>query len=143
MKNIEAFNLAVKEILGVCYEGFPNRVCVNHLVITEKVSEYFSEFHFEDKGDQYLYKLCRSTADWLEKADYIWADHKTAYEFGSVILTPKAFELLNLVPDSLKSSESLGSILIGGVKETSKAGALAAIRVLLSEGVKLAIKSAT
>ena len=143
MNNIEAFNLAVKEILGVCYEGFPRPVCVNHYSIAEKVSEYFSEFQFDNESSMELHKLCRSTADWLEKADYIWAEHKTAQEFGSVTLTPKAFELLNLIPESLKSSESLGSILIGGVKETSKAGALAAIRVLLSEGVKLAIKSAT
>ncbi|MGL0957733.1 hypothetical protein ABMX86_22985 [Vibrio vulnificus] len=82
-------------------------------------------------------ELCKETAYWLEEAGYLWARRKTVHENCNVTLSPKAFEALNVMPSSLKESKSIGNIMLDGAKETSKAGALAAVRVFLSEGAKL------
>nr|WP_320125743.1 hypothetical protein [uncultured Shewanella sp.] len=136
MQNIELFNLATKEILGMCYESFPNRVSFKHFDITEKVLQYYELSDFKDKEND-VAKVCLSTAKWLRQANYIWVEHELGNEFNSVTLTPKAFELLNLMPESLKAQESIGSMLMNGAMKTSKAGALAVVRVMLSEGVKM------
>lgn len=136
MQNIELFNLAAKEILGMCYESFPNRVSFKDIGITEKVLQYYDLSEFEGREHD-VGKVCLSTAKWLRQANYIWVEREIGNEFNSVTLTPKAFELLNLMPQSLIAQESIGSMLMNGAMKTSKAGALAAVRVMLSEGVKM------
>ncbi|EGQ9235545.1 TPA: hypothetical protein ACPJ0K_004707 [Vibrio alginolyticus] len=138
MRNIEQFNLAVSEILGLCYEQFPNRVSFSQVEIANKVSEYYDEEELEEIYFD-LVKLSKSTVKWLEEAGYLWIEHELNTEYHDVTLTPKAFELLNMMPDSLKPRESIGELLVGGAKETGKTAALAAIKLMLSEGVRLAI----
>ncbi|NMH64967.1 hypothetical protein [Shewanella salipaludis] len=137
MQNIELFNLAAKEILGMCYESFPNRVQFDSYKITNKVVNYYDHSELNAGKAEEISKVCHSTAEWLEQANYIWVRMKAGNEFHSVTLTPKAFELLNLMPESLKIQESLGSVLMKGAKTTAKTGALAAVKVLFSEGVKM------
>lgn len=138
MKNIEQFNLAVSEILGTCYEQFPNRVNFSQNDIAKKVSDYYHEDEIEDSYLE-LVKLSKSTVKWLEEAGYLWIKHEFNSEYHDVTLTPKAFELLNMMPDSLKPKASIGELLIRGAQGAGKSMTLDAIKILLSEGVKLAI----
>jgi hypothetical protein len=137
MQNIELFNLAAKEILGMCYESFPNRVKVDSKKIANKVLKYYDRSELNEDKVNEIVKVCHSTAEWLEQANYIWVRFKAGNEFNSVTLTPKALELLNLMPEALKVQESLGSILMKGSKTIGKTGALEAVKILFSEGVKM------
>lgn len=137
MQNIELFNLAAKEILGICYESFPNRVKVDSYKIANNVFKYYDHSELDKDKANEIVTVCHSTVEWLEQANYIWVRFKAGNEFNSVTLTPKAFELLNLMPEALKVQESLGSILMKGAKATGKKGALEAVRILFSEGVKM------
>lgn len=138
MKNIEQFNLAVSEILGLCYEQFPNRVSFTQNDIAKKVSHYYHDDEIEDSYFE-LVKLSKSTVKWLDEAGYLWIKHELNSEYHDVTLTPKAFELLNMMPDSLKPKVSIGELLIRGAQGTGKSMTLDAIKILLSEGVKLAM----
>jgi len=136
MKNIEQFNLAVSEILGICYEQFPTRVSFSQHDIALRVSDYYDDNETENKFFE-LISLSKSTVAWLEEAGYLWIKHEVNSQYHDVTLTPKAFELLKMMPDSLKPKKSIGEVLLGGVRETGKKMVLDTVGVMLSEGVKL------
>ncbi|ENM5835575.1 hypothetical protein NTH44_003689, partial [Vibrio metoecus] len=135
MKNIELFNLAVSEILGSCYEQFPNRVSFSANDIAINVCDFYPESELEDTFFP-LVTLCKSTVKWLDDAGYLWIKHEVGMDYHGVTLTPKAFELLNIMPTSLKSKESIGEILLNKAKQAGKITALEAVKLLLSEGVR-------
>ncbi|MEO3988199.1 hypothetical protein [Plesiomonas shigelloides] len=142
MRNIELFNLSVAEILGECYEAFPERINLKESDIAYKVIEYYDDSVTEDIQpfvDQ-LFNIASSTIQWLEQAGYIWVGGRNYNDFYQVTLSSKGLELLNLVPESLNTKESIGSAFINGAKVLGKESILSCIRILLSEGTKLALK---
>lgn len=145
MLNIELFNLTVAEVLGECYESFPERINLSESDVAYNVIEYYGDEILEKHPDftDKLFGIASSTVHWLEQAGYIWVGGRDLNDFYQVTLSSKGLELLNLVPDALSTKESVGTSLINGVKSTGKEAILTAIKLVLSEGVKLAIKHGT
>ena len=143
MKNIELFNLTVAEVLGMCYENFPERIDIKYSVIADKVLGYY-DIHSIDDQPAFLTQLidiCTATITWLEQAGFIWVKGRNNDNFYRVTLSSKGLELLNLVPDSL-TNVSIGESFIKGTKSVAKETVLAAIKLVLSEGTKLLMKGA-
>lgn len=143
MINIELFNLAVAEVLGQCYESFPDRIRINGFKVGESLLEFYGddvETQHPDFGEK-IFAVGPATLDWLAQAGYIWVGNKDQADYLGVTLSPKGLELLNLVPDSLNSSDSIGSTLVQGAKVLGKESILAGIKLALSEGMKLAVKT--
>ncbi|AMF97726.1 hypothetical protein AL538_08335 [Vibrio harveyi] len=143
MKNIEMFNLVVAEVTGLCYEHFPQRIDVTSHTVAEKIANYYDidEDDAEAVSD-FIYvstEMADSTVNWLQQAGYLWVEGQSDYSFYGVTLTPKALELMNMVPDSLE--ETIGSKLVSSAKAISKQTAMSAAGSLLSAGVKLATGS--
>lgn len=141
MTNIELFNLSVAEILGECYENFPERINIKESDIAFKVLEYYDDSVSDDLvafTDQ-LFSISSSTIEWLEQAGYIWVGGRDHNDFYRVTLSGKGLELLNLVPDSINNKDTLGSSFLKGTKNISKESVLSAIKLLLSEGTKMAL----
>ncbi|OCH36188.1 hypothetical protein A6D99_16520 [Aliivibrio fischeri] len=137
LENIEKFNLTVSEILSRSYESFPSEINFYYRDIAFSVAQYYGEDYFQDNGLN-LEIICRDTMTWLEQAGYLWLRFPVGQEQShGVRLSPKALELMNMIPTSLDQKKSIGDILLGGVKETGKLGALDAIKALLSAGVTL------
>ncbi|MEZ8122815.1 hypothetical protein ACED30_25430 [Vibrio splendidus] len=137
MKNIELFNLATSEIVARCYQSFPSKISFEFHELAEEVSEYYDRDEVIDKLPDITH-ICRETTCWLEEAGYLWIARRTHQNSMNVTLSPKAFEALNMMPDSLSSSESIGNILMNEAKDMGKASVLAAVKLFLAEGVKLA-----
>ncbi|MCR9865153.1 hypothetical protein [Vibrio parahaemolyticus] len=138
MNNIELFNLATSEIVARCYESFPGRVSFTYQELSDEVSQYYDPNEVNDKAQEII-AICRETTVWLEQAGYLWINRRTYQDSVNVTLSPKAFEALNMMPDSLSGKESIGTVLMKEAKETGKASVLSAVRLFLSEGVKLAL----
>ena len=141
MSHIEKFDLIVAEIVGHCYDNFPHRINFESQFIVSKVAEYYSldnacavaNFQIDTS------EIVISTFAWLKEAGYIWANGHTDDKFIGVTLSPKALELMKLVPESLQTQQTIGDTLTSGAKSIGKAGALSVIQVLLSEGLKLSL----
>ncbi|MBW8183562.1 hypothetical protein [Shewanella nanhaiensis] len=141
MRNIELFNLSVAEILGECYESFPKRISIKESDIAYKVLEYYDDSVSDDVivFVEQLFDISSSTIEWLEQAGYIWVGGRDHKDFYRVTLSSKGLELLNLIPDSLNTKDTLGSSFIKSAKTASKETVLSSIKVFLSEGAKLAL----
>lgn len=142
MINIELFNLTVAEVLGECYENFPERINLKESDVAYKVLEYYSDDILEEHPDftDKLFGIASATVAWLEQAGFIWVEGRDLNDFYRVTLSSKGLELLNLVPDSITNKESIGTSFINGAKSVGKDAVLSAIKLVLSEGAKLAIK---
>jgi len=139
MNNIELFNLSVAETLAACYEEFPQKINFSSIDITDKVLGYYPEKN-EGEYAEIIFPVATGTIQWLGQAGYLWIANQEQHEFLGVTLSPKGLELLNLIPDSISKKESIGSLLTGGLKSVGKESALALIKTVLSEGVKLSLK---
>ena len=139
MRNIEAFNVAVAEIFGQCYQAFPLKVDISKMDIGIAIKEAFGENHngIFDLSDV-EYDIAEETVNWLISAGYIWCK-KPGYSFEGVTLSPKGLEVLNAVPTELKSKKSLGEHLSKGIKAIGKDSASSFIKIGLTYGAKLAI----
>ncbi len=142
MLNIELFNLSVAEVMGVCYESFPERIHIRSITISDKVSGYYPEESNDEENNivWQIFPIATATIQWLEQAGYLWVGNQEQDDFLGVTLTPKGLELLNMIPDSLSQKEPVGSLLLGGLKTSAKETALTIMKTVLAEGVKMSLK---
>ncbi|PKG78922.1 hypothetical protein CXF80_11735 [Shewanella sp. Actino-trap-3] len=141
MSNIEAFNIAVAEIFGQCYQAFPLKVRISNMDIGIAIKEAFGE---DPDGvftlSEVEYQIAEETMYWLIEAGYIWCKNsERPISFEGVTLSPKGLEILNAVPSELKSKKSLGEQLSNGIKVLGKDSASSMIKIGLTYGAKLAI----
>ncbi len=141
MSNIEAFNIAVAEIFGQCYQAFPLKVRISNMDIGITIKEAFGE---DPDGvftlSEVEYQIAEETMYWLIEAGYIWCKNsERPISFEGVTLSPKGLEVLNAVPSELKSKKSLGEHLSNGIKVLGKDSASSMIKIGLTYGAKLAI----
>jgi len=141
MNNIEAFNIAVAEIFGTCYSEFPLRVSISKMDIGIAIKEAFGDdpdgiFNLDEKE----YQIAEEAMYWLIEAGYVWCKNPTKpISFEGVTLSPKGLEILNAVPEELKTKATLGETLSKGIKSLGKNTASTAVKVGLTYGIKLAI----
>lgn len=138
MRNIEEFNIAVAEILGLCYREFPTPVPIYKSEIGAAIKdglgvEYDPSYINLSERE---YKVVEHTLSWLIKAGYIWADNPNAQPTSmNIRLSPLGLEVLNSVPDSLQMTESIGEKLSKGAKFLGKEALLTTVNTALSIGL--------
>lgn len=148
MKNIDLFNLAVGEILGTCYESFPEREMLSVSIIFHKIEGFYPEYNGEEarEFELYAHRIIKSTVGWLRDAGYLWVEKEIVseiYDFEGVVLTPKSLELLNALPESLDSTETMGEKLAKGLSKIGKESTLHLIKTALTKGLELGLTSGT
>ena len=136
MKNIELFNLAVGEILGECYSTFPVPTDITRGTIGASV-----EAHCPDNDPTILdmrkieYEISGHAISWLAKAGYIWvSEGNESSKMYKATLSPKGLEILNAVPESIKTG-SIGSNLAKGAKEIGVGVFQTLVTQALSQGM--------
>ncbi|WP_146144330.1 hypothetical protein [Photobacterium sp. GB-1] len=141
MNNIDAFNIAVAEILGECYREFPLRVRLSKLDIGETIKIAMGD---DPDGVHNLsekeYEIAEEAMNWLMEAGYIWSrepDNRISME--GVTLSPKGLEILNAVPETLQEKKTLGDLISGGVKTIGKDVATTSVKTVLTYGLKLSL----
>lgn len=138
MNNIDIFNLAVAEIFGECYANFPMRIKLNCVDVAVLVCESYSEGELEN--DDIVQKetdIVFESIRWLNDAGYLWTQGSDDLHYYQVTLTPKAFEILNLVPKNLSTNKSIGEKLMSGVTALGKEASLESVKLALSIGASM------
>jgi len=139
MKNIDRFNLYAGKILSELYTNFPMPKDLDCLKITtgnsvvDKYGQGFSHENLQEVAENSEVKFAIHTINWLESAGYFTIVRKSNLNiiFYECVLTTKALEVLNAVPESLESS--LGAELTDAVKEVSKDATSATIANLVGQ----------
>lgn len=80
-----------------------------------------------------------STVQWLHDAGYLKCGQIYEMDYGNCVLTAKGLEVLSSIPGALKNAPSLGDRLVSAVKQSTRDGLQAAIREVISVGVKIAM----
>lgn len=85
-----------------------------------------------------------STVEWLISNGYIAASREQAW-FNRAVLTEKALETMNQLPESLDPNEtrSRGQMLVDAVKTGNKLAWKAVFSEIITAGVKLSLRHAT
>lgn len=140
MENIEAFNIAVAEIFGKCYQVFPMRVVISDMALGDTIKFALNENAGSDVGMSDLeYTIARESVNWLIQAGYLWHRGESELTTDGVTLTPKGLEVLNAFPDGLKTHLTIGEQLSKGVKVLGKQVAIDFVKTSLSYGAKIVL----
>ncbi|MEJ2002995.1 MAG: hypothetical protein P8X77_16745 [Maritimibacter sp.] len=120
MKNIELFDDYTGAILALLYQSFPvpatldaRKLC-GHGEIDE-----FGRIVDDMGRPSKSFEIAISTLGWLESAGFISSRQKNHYGHMQVTLTVQGLQLLNDVPDALKSKEPTGEKLVRFIREGS------------------------
>lgn len=124
MSNLDLFNEISGKIFSECYKNFP-------VPVHFRQKDFFPEIDENDTYDPFYFTLM-----WLKEYGYItfWEPGLPATEFLQTQLTEKALMVLNSVPSSLTSSNTLGQKLIVLAKDGSKEGFREIVRQIISLG---------
>jgi hypothetical protein len=139
MTNIEIFNIAVGEIFGRCYAEFPVKIQVSCTEIAMAVAECYDEKEIMEREDliQKEAEIVFDAVDWLVKAGYLWTFSGDGdLDYHGVTLTPKGLEVMNSVPASLQTKESLGQLFSKGIKSLGSEAVTEAVKLSLAIGAK-------
>ncbi len=117
------------------YERFPVRTRIDFNFVPEEL------FDDTDEITDVLQKhvVFGESVRWLEKAGYVWIGGISSQEAVEVVLTPKALELLKAVPESLTTRETVGELLVRGVREGAKDSVKSAVTFALAKGFALTL----
>ncbi|EAQ6128989.1 hypothetical protein AXA88_15535 [Salmonella enterica] len=137
--NIDKFNDLAGRILGELYSVFP---CPARLVPGN-----FYDFGCQSpdevlSSDNYLFFV--STVEWLISNGYIAASREQVW-FSRAVLTEKALETMNQIPESLDPNEtrSRGQMLVDAVKSGNTLVWKAVFSEIISAGVKISLRHVT
>ncbi len=73
---------------------------------------------------------------WLIDSGYLWCKTSTTnLSYRDVVLTPQGLDILNSVPESLNSKESIGKLLGNGIKKISIESLSNIINTIISIGL--------
>ena len=142
MENIEAFNIAVAEIFGKCYQAFPMRVVISDIELGDTIRFALDENANKDIDMRDIeYTIARESVNWLIQAGYLWHRGESNLTTSGVTLTPKGLEVLNAIPEGIKNQISIGQQLSEGVKNLGKEAAISIVKTGLNYGAKIIISS--
>jgi hypothetical protein len=138
MKNIEEFNIAVAEIFAACYEAFPKPVPIFKTDIGNAIKISMGVEHdpkYVNLND-HEFKVVEYTLSWLIQAGYIWAENPNAPPTSmNIRLSPLGLEVLNSIPESLKTGERIGESLSRGIRSLGKEMLITTVNAALSIGL--------
>ena len=139
MRNIEAFNIAVGSIFGQCYREFPMKTDISIWEVGDEIKSSFGTENGDHTNlDDYEYKVVDSTMKWLIQSGYLWCENsKKPINYVGVVLTPKGLEALNLLPDSLEYTQTVGETLSKGAKAVGREVTISTVQLCLGFGAKL------
>jgi len=132
MTNIKRFNDCTAKLLAFLYEHFPYKVDLDFY-------EWLGKDVFE-AGDDDL-EFCYATLEWLAEAGYVAVGTLHNSGAAKVTLTPKALEVLKVVPESLTAKRSIGDLLVEKVGEGALSAAGQLVSAAFTEGFKLMVKN--
>jgi hypothetical protein len=135
--NIELFNGVVGKLFALLYSQFPHYAEIDfNALATDLIDKDDYDGGFEI-GD-----FTESTVRWLADADYIWLrpPESLGAEFKhTATLSPKGFEALKQIPESLDSKKTLGEKIVDFSKGKMNEGLTEAVGIAISQGFKLMI----
>ncbi|NCB57263.1 MAG: hypothetical protein EOM46_07085 [Gammaproteobacteria bacterium] len=138
MNNTEIFNATVALVFDHCFKSFPVRINLDSLELAVQIAElYPDEILTEDKNDlNYETMIVFESIRWLIDSGYIWSKTSTvSLGYIDVVLTPQGLDVLNSVPESLNSKESIGKLLSSGIKKIGADSVNQIINTIISIGL--------
>lgn len=135
--NIERFNELTAKIFAALYASFPVRLAL------EGTDYGMDDTQTNDKGRSRFNnpeeaKFFLATVNWLLNAGYIDFTHLAGGFPGKAVLTAKGLEVLKAMPATLSTQESLGDLLVSGVKTGAKEALQKGVTYALSAGAAFA-----
>lgn len=137
MPNIDEFNWYTGHILGSLYQSFPIPLMLNHASLAEArlgsdkawepdhtatvstgnldAKMLTQEFHQQET-------IAWHTIRWLDDCGYVKTNDKVDHNTRNVcqyVLSPKGFEVLSIIPESLETKKSYGVRLTEAAQETA------------------------
>lgn len=139
--NIELFDEYTGKMLAELYQRFPVPVQLNVRKVSghNKIDEYGQVLN--ESGDPSKEAdIALATLEWLIESGYIKTrDVRDNYGFGRCVLTAKGLQVLKDSPDSLKEKKYLGDMLITAVKSGTTDSVKEITKLIISQGIKLAM----
>ncbi|MCT8863442.1 hypothetical protein [Shewanella xiamenensis] len=133
--NIEKFNYYVGTIFGTLYSSFPCRENIEYLKIIncEECPEtwehgIYTGIYVKDGTKQYLaneINFLHETLNWLYETEYLIGSVglSASGKYATVTLSPKALEILKVIPESIDeiiSGKSIGDELSDALGSAAK-----------------------
>lgn len=132
--NMELFDTYTAEIFSRLYQSFPEPCALDVLHISG--CQDVDETGRMEKPA----RICRHTVLWLEQSGYLSFESEYPSGFFGVVLSAKGLEVLKAVPDSVKSSDTLGEKLVKALKGGARETARILAKTVLSKGLSLILK---
>jgi hypothetical protein len=146
--NMDIFNFVAREIFVQLYENFPNPTTISRQRLAEKILGDERYWRAEDlreegsrtetvEGDRYK-RIARNSIEWLPQHRFIIQEHEQEYR-----LSPKAFEVLDATPTSLRTDEAkpLGKQLASATATVGDRATTAVISEMVGQVIGAAARS--
>ena len=136
MKNIELFDDYTAAILARLYEAFPVPISIDARKLSghEEVDEFGGVIDDHGQASK-KFEIAISTLDWLREAGFIASHMRNQFGHSQVTLTAHGLQVLNAVPDSLKSKEPTGEKLVRLTREGSLGLVRETVKAIIAAGV--------
>ncbi|MEO0369805.1 MAG: hypothetical protein AAF197_13650 [Pseudomonadota bacterium] len=140
--NIDRFNKYAAHFFAKLYERFPEPCVLDTVeaVTGSALSEPVHQKTLQDATTNPEVQFCCDALKWLHDTGYFKGDATLHYvQVSGAVLTPKGFEALNAVPETLQQT-SLGTRLSQVAGEGAKEVSKAAIGELVGQVIGVATK---
>lgn len=129
--NIERFNQNAAKIFSLLYESFPvpRSIDVREIDIDAELSEATGEL--TPAGE-----VAHATFIWLEGSGYITFRKNMEVLFTECVLTAKGLEVLNAIPSSLSTSQTVGEFVSKAVKAGAAESVSSAVKFIFAKGIE-------
>lgn len=139
--NIQFFDQLTGSILARLYSSFPVPVTLKAANFVDNPLVYSEHVQCEVASEEA--KFFTATAEWLQKAGYIYVkevDRGNLY-VSNCVLTAKSLELLKIKPANLSSEPSLGDQLADAAKKGSSDAVRKAVTEVMSLGARVMLQT--
>jgi len=131
--NIELFNGVAGRLFALLYEKFPFYTDVDFAALG---TELVDKDDYDGAWD--IRELAEATVRWLAAAGYIWLKEADAFQTpDTAVLSPKGFEVLKAMPESIDTGKTLGEKIAELSKSGVSAGLSKVVDFAMSQGIKI------
>jgi len=137
MTNIDLFNSYTADVLSRLYAAFPVKVSLDVRVLSghQEIDDYGAVITPDGHRSKEA-EIAFATIEWLIESGYIRAGGKRPpLGFTDCVLTSSGLDILNAVPDGVRSGETWGGRLARLVREGSVDLAKEAVTALIRSGL--------
>jgi hypothetical protein len=141
--NIERFNQYAGYFLATLYEAFPQPCTLDTVKAVTGVGlpDPVSSDDLQKATTEPEIRFCCDALKWLHATGYFTGVERMHFvQVASAVLTPKGFEALNAIPDSLQNKAALGERLKDLVADSSKQATNAAIGEVVGKVIGVATR---